>query len=71
MEENPFIQDYARELPNFDDVYMLKTTSRFRIFFRLDEASSAITIMDVATKERLGEFHRAMPAVSGASGEAV
>ncbi len=47
-ENDPFTRQHSQKLPSADNVYVLKTTNDFRIFFRLEK--DRIVILDIATK---------------------
>ncbi len=47
-ENDPVVQARSQKLPSTDNVYVLKTSSEFRIFFRIEK--DRIVILDIATK---------------------
>jgi mRNA-degrading endonuclease RelE of RelBE toxin-antitoxin system len=50
-DSDPTVRKHSRKLPSEDSVYVLKTNSEFRIFFRLER--DRIVILDIATKETI------------------
>lgn len=47
-ENDPVVRARSQQLPSADHVYVLKTSSEFRIFFRFEK--DRIVILDIATK---------------------
>lgn len=53
-ENDQTVRDNSHQLEDSDNVYVLKTTSDIRIFFRLE--ASRITVLDIATKSTILSF---------------
>jgi mRNA-degrading endonuclease RelE of RelBE toxin-antitoxin system len=53
---DPVVRTNAQKLASSDNVYVLKTSGEFRIFFRLEK--DPIIILDIATKETISSFGR-------------
>jgi mRNA-degrading endonuclease RelE of RelBE toxin-antitoxin system len=47
-EKDAFVREHSQKLHSTGDVYVLKTSDDFRIFFRLEQ--DRIVILDIATK---------------------
>jgi len=55
-ENDATLRSYAKRLNSSDNVYVLRTTGEFRIFFRLEQ--DQIVLLDLATKATLQAFAR-------------
>ena len=53
-ENDPFVREHSLKLAATENIYLLKTSSDFRIFFRLEK--DRIVILDIATKGTLKLF---------------
>jgi mRNA-degrading endonuclease RelE of RelBE toxin-antitoxin system len=43
-----FVREHSHELPSTEGVYVLQTTTQFRIFFTFEQDS--VVVLDIATK---------------------
>ena len=55
-ENDPFVREHSHKLESAEGVYVLRTSSDFRIFFELHE--DQIVVLDIATKATLMKFGR-------------
>jgi hypothetical protein len=53
-EKDASVRERSQKLPSADGVYVLKTTGRFVIFFRLEQ--DRIVLLDIATKRTIQMF---------------
>jgi hypothetical protein len=59
-EHDAFLRNHAKQVNSSDNVYVLKTSGDFRIFFRLEQGR--IVILDLATKATImGSGHVSGP----------
>jgi hypothetical protein len=50
-DNDEFVRRHSHPLESFPDVYVLQTSTDFRIFFKMDGAT--VTILDIATKRSI------------------
>lgn len=55
-DEDPFVREKSKKLPEEDDVYYFNTSDDIAIFFRLD--GDSISILDLARPSWLSKFSR-------------
>lgn len=54
---DPFVRSHSRRLDGDDGVYMLLTSTDFRVFFELQDRE--ITVLDIARQDMLQSFGQA------------
>jgi len=53
-EKDGYIRQHSKKLDSYDDVYVLKTSDQFNIFFRLEP--ERIVLLDIASEATLRLF---------------
>jgi mRNA-degrading endonuclease RelE of RelBE toxin-antitoxin system len=53
-EKDPSVRERSQKLASTDGVYVLRTNSEYRIFFKLEQ--DRILILDIATKSTIQKF---------------
>lgn len=65
-ENDSFIREHSKKLPSAENVYVLKTSDNWRIFFSIEP--DQIEILDIATKAAIDVFTKAEAVSSANSG---
>lgn len=58
-DQDDFVQEQSHKLDSFENVYVLKTNTDFRIFYRVKK--DTIVVLDIATRSTLLLFGNTKP----------